>query len=95
MSRGQRRAEALFHALCLGFSAVLLVLSLLTAVRTTEINDRAAASKAAIAELTRENERLLAQSERSLSLETLERYALQELGMQPCRSEQIVFLKIK
>ena len=89
MSRSKARAEALFHALCLGFSAVLLVLSLLTAVRTTEVNDRAAESKAAVAALKTENERLLARCE------TLERYALQELGMQPCRSEQIVFLTIK
>lgn len=95
MSRSKARAEALFHALCLGFSAVLLVLSLLTAVRTTEVNDRAAESKAAVAALKTENERLLARCESSLSLETLERYALQELGMQPCRSEQIVFLTIK
>ena len=28
----EARAEALFHALCLGFSAVLLVLSLLTVI---------------------------------------------------------------
>lgn len=90
MSRGERRAGILYRAVCLAFSAVLLVLSLLTAARVTETNDRAAEAAAEIAALKTENEILLARCESSVSLETLERYALQELGMQPCRSEQIV-----
>lgn len=92
MTRKEKRLGALFRAVSLSVSALLLVLSLLYALRMTEVNDRAAAVKAEIAALKTENEILLAQCESRVDLETLERYALQELGMQPCRSDQIVEL---
>ena len=92
--RGEK-SGAPFRAVCLVFSALLLVLSLLTAARTTAVNDRAAALKQEIAALRTENEILLARCESAVSLETLEHYALEELGMQPPRSEQIVYLDLK
>ena len=93
MNRKEKRAERLFRAVCLGFSAALLVLSLLTAARTTAVNDRAAALKTEIAALKTENERLRARVSGRIDLETLERYALEELGMQHCRSDQIVYIR--
>ncbi len=90
-----RIADALFRAICLGFSTLLLVLSLLTAVRMTAVSDRAAELKTEIAALKTENEILLARCESSLSLETLEKYALEELGLQPCRSEQIRYISLR
>ena len=87
--------ELLFRAVCLAFSALLLALSLTTAARTTEANDRAAALQTEIAALRTENEILLARCESAVSLETLERYALGELGMQPARSDQIVRIDLK
>lgn len=95
MSRRPDRADALFRAVALSFSAAMLVLSLLTAALTAAVNDRAAALEREIAALRTENEILLTRCVSSVDLETLERYALQELGMQPCRSEQIVFLNMK
>lgn len=93
MKKRQRRADALFRAVALLFSAAMLVLSLLTAARTAAVNDRAAALEKEIAALKTDNEILLARCVSSVDLETLERYALQELGMQPCRSEQIVYIR--
>ena len=95
MSVRKKCSDILFRAVCLSFSTLLLVLSLLADVRMTRINDRAAALKTEIAALKTETEILLARCESSVSMETLERYALQELGMQPCRSEQIVYIELK
>ena len=92
MSGRERRAERLFRAVTLCFSALLLVLSLLTAVRTTAVNDRAAALEKEIAALETERELLRVRCESGVDLAALEDYALRELGMQPCRSGQIVYI---
>ncbi len=95
MRDARRTADALFRAICLGFSALLLVLSLLTEAHMTAVSDRAAQMKTEIAALKTENEVLLARCESRVSLETLEKYAREELGLQPCRSDQLRFLSLK
>ena len=77
-----RPGENLFRAVCLGFSLLLLVGSLLWDIRLAALNDLAAAEEPETERLKAENARLLARCESSLSLEEIERYAVEELGMQ-------------
>ena len=66
------RPENLFRAICLCFSALLLVLSLLWDIRLAAVNDLAAARKREAERLQAENARLLARCESSLSLEEID-----------------------
>ena len=86
----KKLGETLFRAVCLCFSALLLVLSLLCGIRLTAVNDVAAERKREAERLKIENERLRARCESSLSLEEIERYATQVLGMQHLSAEQII-----
>ena len=88
-----RRGEILFRAVALGFSALLLVGSLLLGIRTAAINDAAARTLRETEVLRTENARLLAHCESSLSLEEIERYAVEKLGMQRLSGEQIIRIK--
>ena len=88
-----RLGETLFRAVCLCFSALLLVGSLLYGIRLAAVNDLAASRKAEVEELKTENARLLARCESSLSLEEIERYAVEVLGMQHLSGEQIIRVK--
>ena len=85
--------ETLFRALTLGVCALLLVGSLLFAPRMTALNDRVNQSRAAVEELQRENRRLSVRAACALNLRELERFALEELGMQPLSAEQIIPVK--
>lgn len=85
--------ETLFKAICLSFSACLLVLSLLTSIDVAAEKEQQARLSREIRELADENERLRSQVESSLSLEEIERYARETLGMQPCGPGQIVYLE--
>ena len=87
-----KRPENLFRAICLCFSVLLLVLSLLWDIRLAALNDLAAGKKRETAELRLENERLRARCEERLSLAEIERYATQELGMQYLSADQIVLV---
>ena len=84
-----KRPENLFRAICLCFSVLLLVLSLLWDIRLAALNDLAAGKKRETERLKAENARLLARCESSLSLEEIERYAVEELGMQRLCAEQM------
>jgi hypothetical protein len=84
-----RPGEILFRAICLGFSLLLLVGSLLYGIQTTAYNDAAAAYRREAERLRSENAILLARCESSLSLEEIERYAVEELGMQRLCAEQM------
>ena len=84
--------ELLFRAVCLLAAALMLVMSLLCSIRLAAVNDRAA-------KLAQENEALRteiavlnARAESRLSLETLERYAVEELGLQRCSPGQVVWI---
>jgi cell division protein FtsL len=87
-----KRPENLFRAICLCFSVLLLVLSLLWDIRLAALNDLAAGKKRETERLKAENARLLARCESSLSLEEIERYAVEELGMQRLSGEQMIWV---
>ncbi len=82
--------EKLFRAICFGFSVLLLVLSLLLDARLAALNDLAAEREREAARLRTENARLRARCESNLSLEEIERYAREELGMQSLSGEQMI-----
>lgn len=88
----KRVNESLFRAICLAFSAILLVLFLLTGIDLAAERDKQTRLLRETEELSAENDRLRAQTEERLSLEAIERYAREELGMQPIGSGQLVYL---
>ena len=94
MSMGKRNTELFFNAVAVLFSALLLVMSLLCAVETAEVNDQAAALEKENERLKTENQILQTRLDNSLSLEGLETYALEELGMQRPAPGQIRTIEI-
>ncbi len=84
--------EKLFLAICFGFSALLLVLSLLCSIRLAAENDRVLRLQREAETLREENAALLARYESSVSLEQIEQYARRVLGMQSCSAEQVVYI---
>ena len=86
----KRPREILFQILCIAASTVLLVTSLLYGVRLTQRNQQAAQAKAAVETLRKENTLLQARCAFRWSLEEVEHYAREELGMQQLSAEQIV-----
>lgn len=92
MKRGEGLAALLFRAVCLGFSAILLVLTLFCQIRLFAAEREITALNTALDEA--ENTRVLLniQMDRALSLETLERRALRELGMRHPEPGQITEL---
>lgn len=85
----KRVSSVLFTAVLFGFSAVLAVLSLFASIKLAAVNDTATKLTKATAELREQNDILLATIEKSVSMEELERYATEELGMCRCTVEQI------
>lgn len=90
MNREKTLAASAFRLICLGFSALLLVMTLFTHIQLVR-------AQAAIGELENEmtraeNERIFLQiqSASALNLEELERRAVQELGMRHPEPGQIV-----
>ena len=90
----KRVCENLFRAVGFCFSALLLILSLLTSIKLAAVNDRAVGLEQQVAQLEEDNAVLRARCESSLSLEEIERYATQELGMQRCLPGQIQVLRL-
>ena len=86
--------ENFFRAIGFCFSAALLILSLLTSIKLAAVNDTAARLEKEVARLKNENEILRAEYENSLSLEEIERYAIEELGMQRCFPNQIIYVEL-
>lgn len=87
-------SEVLFRAVCLCFSAVMIVLSLLTSIQLAAVNDEAARLEREVEALKTENEILSAEYQNSLSLEEIERYATQVLGMQRQTPRQIIYIEL-
>ena len=83
-----------FCAVCVLFSSLLLIYSLLTSIDTAAVNDRAADLRREIEALEQENELLRAECESFLSLERLETIALEELGMRRCDPDQIIYIEL-
>ena len=94
MSMEKRTSELFFNTIAALFSALLLVLSLLCAVETAAVNDQAAALEKENERLKTENQILQTRLDNSLSLEELETYALEELGMQRPAPGQIRTIEI-
>ncbi len=87
-----RTSELLFNTVAAVFSVVLLVLSLLCSVELASVNDRAAELEKETENLKTENQILLIQCENSISLEELESYAVNVLGMQRPAPGQIRYI---
>ena len=85
--------EILFRAVCLGAAALMLVMSLLCSIRVTAVNDRAARLERENAALEAEIAVLTARAESRMSLEELERYAVEKLGLQRCGPDQIILIE--
>ena len=85
--------ESLFRAICLSFSAVLLVMSLLCSIRYAAARDEVRSLQREVNELEEANAILRASYESSVSLEEIERYATQVLGMQRCSAGQIIYIE--
>ena len=84
----------LFRAICIGFSLVLLVSALLGAIRLAALNEELNALEKSLKALQEENRVLQAKVESSLSLEELERRAIEELGMQRLSPGQIIYIEL-
>lgn len=76
------------------FSSLLIVLALLTNIKTAAVNDEAAQLRQETEALKAENELLRAEYDNSISLEELEAYASGELGMQPCSPSQVYYIDL-
>ena len=85
--------EILFRAVCLCAAALLLVISLLCSIRVTAVNDKAARLERENAALEAEIAVLAARAESRLSLEELERYAVEKLGMQRLSPGQVILIE--
>ena len=90
----RQTANLMFRLICLLFSAVLAVATLLTGIDLTAESDHITARRAELKALEEENEGLRAEAACAVSLEELEDYALHVLGMQPCESRQIQIIDI-
>ncbi|MBQ3704439.1 MAG: hypothetical protein II885_17055 [Oscillospiraceae bacterium] len=90
MRKAKQLSEQLFRAVCLGFSALLLVMALFGQIRLVKTESRIESLENAIADA--ENERVVLQIRlnEALPLEELERRAVQELGMRHPEPGQIV-----
>ena len=86
--------ENLFRFILVSFSLALLVLGLLSAVKTAAVSEEAAALEGEVAALREEEARLRANWESSVSLEEIESYATEKLGMQRRSPGQIVYLTL-
>lgn len=84
----------LFRAICIGFSLVLLVSALLGAIRLAALNEELNALEKSLKAMKEENRVLQAKVESSLSLEELERRAIEELGMQRLSPGQIIYIEL-
>ena len=90
MRKAKQLSEQLFRAVCLGFSALLLVMALFGQIRLVKTESRIESLENAIADA--ENERVVLQIRlnEALPLEELERRAVQKLGMRHPEPGQIV-----
>ena len=88
------RTELLFEALLFAFSLLLLVLMLLNTAALQQSEYRCESIGREIAALGRENELLEARCVSSMSLQELESYAREVLGMQTARPRQTLYCEI-
>jgi len=87
--------ETAFVIICILFSGAMLVLCLVSSIELNRVNDLAAAYEREAEKLKNENEVLRAKVESSLSLQELEIYAVQVLGMQHCSPGQVFYIELQ
>ena len=90
----KRLHENLFLLIGLVFSVSVLVLFLFTTIDVSAVRDENRRLLLETTGLAEENERLCAQTEECLSLEAIERYARERLGMQRLSPTQIIYLEL-
>ena len=90
MNREKTLAASAFRVTCLSFSVLLLVLTLFTHIQLVRTQNEIAGLEKKIACAENECVLLKIQTASSLSLEELERRAVQELGMRHPEPGQIV-----
>ncbi len=89
----KRLRETAFRVICLGFSALLLVLSMGTEAKIIACRERAEELRQQLQETEKESAILRVRWESSLSLSELERIAREELGMQRCTPAQKIYVE--
>lgn len=89
-----RVQQALAPTAILGFAcaAVMLVFTLLAQIQLTQISDEAMKLQSALSELELEQARLLIDYESAFNLTEIEEYAMNALGMQKPRSDQVFYV---
>ena len=83
-----------FVAVVFSFSAIMLIFSLLCSIKLSALNDSVNKASARLTEVKTETERLVAEYESLVSIEELEHYAVEKLGMQHATAIQIEYLEI-
>lgn len=91
---GSRLSRILFRIICIGFSLLLLVGTLMGSIELAAMNEELTALEQELSELKNDKRILQAGYESSLSLEELERYAKEELGMQTLKPSQIFYIDL-
>ena len=91
---GSRLSRMLFRIICIGFSLLLLVGTLMGSIELAAMNEELTALEQELSELKNDKRILQARYESSLSLEELERYAKEELGMQTLKPSQIFYIDL-
>ena len=83
-----------FVAVVFSFSAIMLIFSLLCSIKLSALNDSANSLSSRIVDAEIELEQLVAEYESLVTIDELERYALDRLGMQHATAIQIEYLEI-
>lgn len=87
-------SEVLFRAVGVFFSALLLVFYLLNSISLASAGDKLDKLSKEKEELIQENRYLRAEYESRYSLQAIESYAAEKLGMRPCSPEQIEYIEL-
>ncbi len=91
----RRRQRAFVRSVCFLLAALLLVLALAVQIRLRAVESELSALRKEKAELESENGILSVRLAARTSLEEIERCAEEELGMRPCRGDQIAEIGIE
>lgn len=83
-----------FAAIVFSFSAMMLIFSLLCSIKIAAVNDSLRRTQEELAQLSAENESLRAGYESAATIEQIESYALDILGMQRCTASQIEYVSL-
>lgn len=91
----KRASASIFAAIVFSFSAVLIILSLFASIRLAALDDSAQRLGRDIAAAEKRRQELSAEYESAVSLDALERYATEVLGMRRPSGAQIEYIELK